>query len=53
MALPVSLGALRGLAKEVQASARDAKPLAVGGARELAAVLRRELGKDAKPGGIR
>jgi uncharacterized protein (DUF697 family) len=53
MALPISLGALRGLAKEVQASARDAKPLAVGGARELAAVLRRELGKDAKPGGIR
>jgi uncharacterized protein (DUF697 family) len=53
MALPISLGALRGLAKEVQASARDAKPLAVGGARELAAVLRRELGRDAKPGGIR
>jgi uncharacterized protein (DUF697 family) len=53
MALPISLGALRGLAKEVQASERDAKPLAVGGARELAAVLRRELGKDAKPGGIR
>jgi uncharacterized protein (DUF697 family) len=53
MALPVSLGALRGLAKEIQVSGRDAKPLAVGGARELAAVLRRELGKDAKPGGIR
>lgn len=53
MALPISLGALRGLTKEVQASERDAQPLAVGGARELAAVLRRELGKDAKPGGIR
>ncbi|HEX7525693.1 MAG TPA: hypothetical protein VF327_05260 [Gaiellaceae bacterium] len=53
MALPISLGALRGLAKEVQASARDSKPLAVGGVRELATVLRRELGKDAKLGGIR
>ena len=29
------------------------RPLVVGGARELAAVLRRELGKDAKPGGVR
>jgi uncharacterized protein (DUF697 family) len=51
--LPVSLGALRRLVKEVQVSARDEKPLAVGGARELAAVLRRELGQGAKPGGIR
>jgi uncharacterized protein (DUF697 family) len=50
--LPVSLGALRGLVKEIQVSGRDAKPLTVGGVRELAAVLRRELGKDAKPGGI-
>jgi len=53
MALPVSVGALRGLVKEVQASAKDDKPLAVAGARELANVLRRELGKGAKPGGIR
>ena len=53
MALPVSVGALRGLVKEIQVSARDGKPLAVGGPRELAAVLRRELGKDAKPGAIR
>jgi uncharacterized protein (DUF697 family) len=51
--LPVSLGALRSLAKEIQVSAREGKPLVVGGPRELAAVLRRELGKDAKPGGIR
>ena len=53
MALPVSLGALRGLVKELQVSAREGKPLVVGGARELAAVLRRELGRDAKPGAIR
>lgn len=53
MALPVSLGALRGLVKEVQVSARAGKPLVVGGPRALAAVLRRELGKDAKPGAIR
>jgi len=53
MALPVSIGALRGLVKEIQVSARDDKPLVVGGARELAAVLRRELGRGAKPGAIR
>ena len=53
MSLPVSVGALRRLVKELQVSARDGKPLAVGGPRELAAVLRRELGKDAKPGAIR
>jgi uncharacterized protein (DUF697 family) len=53
MPLPVSLGALRSLVKELQVSARDEKPLAVGGARELAAVLRRELGRDAKSGAVR
>ena len=53
MALPVSFGALRGLVKELQRSARDEKPLVVGGARELAAVLRRELGRDAAPGAVR
>ena len=53
MALPVSIGALRGLIKEVQVSARDGKPLVVGCARELAAVLRRELARGAKPGAIR
>jgi len=52
MSLPVSVGALRGLVKEIQVSAKDGKPLVVGGARELATVLRRELGRDAKPGGI-
>jgi uncharacterized protein (DUF697 family) len=49
--LPVRLGALRGLVKEV--SAGGGKPLAVGGAPELAGVLRRELGRDAKPGAVR
>jgi uncharacterized protein (DUF697 family) len=53
VALPVSIGALRGLIKELQVSARDGKPLAVGGARELASVLRRELARGAKPGAIR
>jgi uncharacterized protein (DUF697 family) len=53
MPLPVSFGALRGLAKEIQVSSHDGRPLVVGGARELATVLRRELGKDAKPGGVR
>jgi uncharacterized protein (DUF697 family) len=51
LALPVRLGALRALFKEVSAGA--GKPLVVGGARELAAVLRRELGRDAKPGAVR
>jgi uncharacterized protein (DUF697 family) len=49
--LPVRLGALRGLVKEV--SAGGGKPLAVGGAPDLAGVLRRELGRDAKPGAVR
>jgi uncharacterized protein (DUF697 family) len=53
MALPVSIGALRGLIKELQVSGRDGKPLVVGGARELAVVLRRELARGAKPGAIR
>ena len=34
-------------------SAGAAKPLVVGGARELAAVLRRELARGAKPGAVR
>jgi uncharacterized protein (DUF697 family) len=52
MALPVPLGALRALVKEISASEPE-KPLVVGGARELAAVLRRELGRGAKPGAVR
>jgi uncharacterized protein (DUF697 family) len=53
MALPVSFGAVRALMKELQASAGDEKPIAVGGAPELAAVLRRELERDARPGAVR
>jgi uncharacterized protein (DUF697 family) len=53
MALPVGLGALRKLLKEVQASAGAERPLVVGGARELAEVLRRELARGAQPGAIR
>ena len=51
--LPVRLGVLRALLKEIAVSGRDEKPLVVGGARELAAVLRRELGGGASPGGVR
>jgi uncharacterized protein (DUF697 family) len=50
---PVRLGVLRGLLQEVGVSTRDERPLAVGGARELAAVLRRELSRGARPGVVR
>ena len=53
MALPVSVGALRALFKELQVSAGDDKPVVVGGARELAAALRRELAAGARPGAVR
>ncbi len=53
MELPVRLAALRGLLKELAVSARDDRPLVVGGARELATVLRRDLGRGARPGAIR
>ena len=49
---PVPVGVLRGMLKEIQVSGKDKKPLVVGGARELAAVLRRELGRGAAPGGV-
>lgn len=51
MALPVRLSVLRALVKEISVS--DPKPIAVGGARELAAVLRRELGEGARGGAVR
>jgi uncharacterized protein (DUF697 family) len=53
MALPLSLAAVRGLLKELAASARNDSPLVVGGARELAAVLRREIGRGAVAGAVR
>jgi hypothetical protein len=43
MAFPVKLGVVRGLVKEVSTSAKDDRPLVVGGA--LADVLHRELVK--------
>ena len=53
MASPIRLGVLRALVKEISVSGASDKPLVVGGARELAAVLRKELGRGAKPGGVR
>ena len=50
-ALPVRLSVLRALLKEV--SADSGAPVVVGGARELAPVLRRELGRGAAPGAVR
>ena len=52
-ALPVRVGALRALLKEISVSSDGEAPLVVGGARELAAVLRRELARDARPGALR
>jgi len=51
--LPVRVGAVRALLKEIAVSAKDPKPLVVGGARELAPMLRRDLGRDAAPGAVR
>jgi uncharacterized protein (DUF697 family) len=53
VALPIRLGVLRALVKEISASGASDRPLVVGGARELAAVLRKELGRDAKQGAVR
>jgi uncharacterized protein (DUF697 family) len=47
MAFPLRLSAVRGLVNEISVSGQKGKPLVVGGARELAPVLRRELGRDA------
>jgi uncharacterized protein (DUF697 family) len=51
MAFPIRLAVLRSLVKEI--SIEDRKPLLVGGARELATVLARELGRGAEPGAVR
>ena len=54
MALPIRLGVLRALVKEISVSGASAKPLVVGGARELAggaaarARPRREAGRGAR-----
>ena len=53
MARPLTVSLARRLFRELGAPLRDPGPLVVGGARELAAVLRRELARDAKPGAVR
>lgn len=53
MRLPVSLGAVRGLLKELQVPAGEEKPLVVGGARELAGVLARELARGGDASSVR
>jgi uncharacterized protein (DUF697 family) len=51
--LPVAIGTLRGLLKELQVSAGDDRPLAIGGAQELAAVLARDLARGGDPRAVR
>jgi uncharacterized protein (DUF697 family) len=51
MALPVRIGVLRGLLKEVSTSAKDDRPIVVGGA--LAEVLRRELARGGQANAVR
>jgi uncharacterized protein (DUF697 family) len=54
MALPVSAGAIRKLLREIAASGSDEQVLAVGGASELAPVLRQQfLRGRAEPGAVR
>ena len=50
---PVSVGALRKLMKELQAAGKDRKPLALGGAAELARTLERELTRGGDPSAVR
>jgi uncharacterized protein (DUF697 family) len=50
---PVPIGVLRKMLKELQASGRDEKPLAVGGARELARALERALVRGGDPAAVR
>jgi uncharacterized protein (DUF697 family) len=51
--LPIAPLAVYRLLKEVRAAATDDRPLAVGGARELAAVLCRDLSRGAADGAVR
>lgn len=51
--LPIRLGVLRGLFKELRVASEDRRPIAVGGARELAPVLRRELVRDGDASAVR
>ncbi|MEN3342382.1 MAG: hypothetical protein V7644_1786 [Actinomycetota bacterium] len=53
MGLPIRFAVLRGLIKELQTSARDGRPLVIGGAGELARVLGRELAAGGDPSAVR
>ncbi len=52
MKLPLGPAAVYALVRELRAEAQGERPLAVGGARELAAALRRELVRDGDPGAV-
>jgi uncharacterized protein (DUF697 family) len=51
--LPIAPTAVLGLVKELRASAQADKPLVVGGVKELAAALRRELSRGGVAGAVR
>lgn len=51
--LPLSPKTVYGVVKELRAAAEDERPLVVGGARELASVLRKELAKGGEPAWVR
>jgi len=53
MKSPVALGAVRKLFKELRASERDRRPVAVGGAPALAPVVARELARGGDPSAVR
>lgn len=50
--LPLAPLAVYRLVRELRSAATETRPLAVGGARELAGVLRRELSRGAAPGAV-
>jgi uncharacterized protein (DUF697 family) len=51
--LPIRLGILRGLLKELRTASGDTRPIAIGGATELAQVLRRELARGGDESAVR
>lgn len=53
MKTPVSVGALRKLMKELRAAGKDRKPVALGGAGEIARTLERELTRGGDPSAVR
>jgi uncharacterized protein (DUF697 family) len=50
---PVSIGAVRRLLRELDASSRERKPIAIGGATEIARTLERELTRGGDPSAVR